>query len=176
VNQRQAQQAAALEQLKPFAESECYEQVVAVIKALPVEVAATAEIDAVRTSAQDGWKREWTQFEMLGQVYAALESCEVEKIAYDGVRAGDSAALQGVYHAFAGRRAAAVDQVLMQQMHRVQTAKAAGAESVPVETFDETRKLAPFASEAVRRQWSLLADPSSDKKDKFLARLGRRGK
>lgn len=177
LDQRKAEHAAALDLVKPYVDAECHEQVAALIQTLPSEPLCTAEIQSLRVTSQQAWKREWTQLEALGKAYAALASGDLDRCTPGG-QPTDSTVLEGMNKLLSGRRTVAIDQVLTNQIRSVQAAKASGTAILPSETFASNRKLLPFASDAIRAQWSLLADPNSNGKrsDNFLARFGKRDK
>jgi eukaryotic-like serine/threonine-protein kinase len=176
LDQRKAEQIAAVDLVRPFAQGEYHEQVIALIHGLPSRPAASKEIEAMRVSSQEAWKQEWSLLEKLGRAYAGLATGQVDGLS-ETVEAKNSSALQAMNRAFAGRRLAAVDQILSSQIQGVRAAKAAGAGVPPPEAFTANKGLLPFASEGVRVEWSVLADPyiGEKKSGKLLGRIGKRG-
>jgi eukaryotic-like serine/threonine-protein kinase len=176
LNQRNAEQAAAVGLVQPFVNAEHHEQVIAVIQALPSRPAATMEMQAHRVSAQEAWKEEWTQLEKLGQAYAALATGYVDNPSLTLEGSKNSTLLEGMNKAFANRRMAAVDQILLSQMKGVWTSKDAELEVSSLEAFAANKGLLAFASDTVGGEWSLLADQSlgGKKAANFLARFGKR--
>jgi serine/threonine-protein kinase len=176
LDQRKAEQIAAVELVRPFANGEYHEQVIALIQGLPSRPAGSKEIERMRVASQQAWKQEWLLLEKLGQAYAALASGQVDNLPA-AVEAKNSAALHAMNKAFASRRLAAVDQILSSQIQGVRVAKAAGAALPTPEAFAANKNLLPFASEGVRVEWSVLADPyiGEKKAGRLLGRMGKRG-
>lgn len=177
VEQRRADQEAALQAVQPYAEKHCYEQVVAVILALPPGIGGLAEMQTLRAAAQDAWRHEWTGLEALGHAYASLESGDADRLVSAGVQASDTAVLRGMSKGFIERRARAADQILTTHAQRIRTAQTAGVE-IDTTDFAVNQKIAPFASGSVRSEWTRLADQYSGTKktDGLMSRLGRRGR
>ena len=175
LEQCRAEHAAALELVTPFAKGEYHEQVIALIQGLPSRPAASTEIQTMRVASQEAWKQEWTLLEKLGQAYAALASGEVNSVP-EVKEAKNSTALHAMNRAFANRRLAAVDQILLSQIQGVRAAKAAGTAVAAPEAFAANKDLLPFASESVRVEWSVLTDPYLGEKRsaKLLGLLGKR--
>jgi eukaryotic-like serine/threonine-protein kinase len=169
-----AEQAAALDSVKPFAQGEFHEQVVGLILTMQTRPAASEEIQELRTLSQEAWKQEWVQMEKLGRAYAALASGQLDSV-MDVVEAKNSSALGAMNKAFANRRLAAVDLILSTQIKGVQAAKNAGT-VIPPEVLAANKELLPFASETVRTEWNVMADPyiGGKKAGKLLGRIGRR--
>jgi eukaryotic-like serine/threonine-protein kinase len=178
VEQQRADQEAALQAVQPYAEAHCYEQAVAVILALPAGIGGLAEMQTLRVAAQEAWRHEWTGLESLGQAYASLESGDADRLATAGTQASDTAVLRGMRKGFIDRRTGTIDQILAAQIQRIQTAKATGAETDRPEDFFANRKIAPFASDATRAEWSRMTEQniSGKKTDGLLSKLGRRGR
>jgi serine/threonine-protein kinase len=176
IEQRQAEQAAALSRIKPFADAAMHEQVVALVQSLPNTASGSAEIQALQRSAQNAWTQEWTGLEALGRSYAALESGNLAGMPLDANESNDSTLLRQMHTILSRRRITAVDQILTSQVKHIQETRVAGAQIDPAAQLAANRKLLPFASDAVKTEWSLLADQYSGEKriGNFFARLGGR--
>jgi len=176
LDQRRAEQAAALATVRPFADAGAHEQLAAAVESLPGGPKASPEIQALQGAAQRAWQQEWTRFEALGRAYVTLGAADPDGISLAAHDPTDSPLLGEMFRLFSVRRTAVVDRLLAAQVERVQSARAAGADIDATAVLAPGRKLLPFASDAAGSAWSHLADQSSGgrKMDKFLARLGRR--
>jgi serine/threonine-protein kinase len=176
VEQYRAEQAAALNHIKPFADAALHEQVVALVQSLPAAVSVSAEIQALQRAAQTAWAHEWTGFETLGRAYAALDSGDLELIELGANEVADSTFLLQMRKTLFARRTTAVDRILMTQVKHIQEAKSTGAKIDPAAQLTANRKLLPFASDAVKTEWGALADQYSGEKKMsgFFNRLGKR--
>jgi hypothetical protein len=68
----------------------------------------------------------------------------------------------------------AVDTILTGQVKQFKEAKAA---AIPIDAavpLDQGRKLLPLASDAVKAEWTALAENSPDRKNKLFGRFGKR--
>ena len=176
IEQRRAEQAAALNRIKPFADAALHEQVVALVQSLPAEVSGSPEIQALQRAAQTAWAQEWTGFEALGRTYAALESGDMELTELGADKIDGSTLLHQMRKTLSGRRTAAVDRILISQVKHIQATKASGARIDPAAQLTANRKLLPFASDTVKAEWCVLADQYSGEKKmgSFFTRMGKR--
>ena len=176
VAQFQAEQAAILSRIKPFVDAELHEQVVAYIKSLPDIVSGSTEMQALERASQDAWTQEWIGLEALGRAYAAMESGDFETMQLDANQIDQATQLCRMQEMVSDRRRTAVDHILVSQVKQVQEATTSGLQIDPTTQFGDNRKLIPFASDAVRAEWILLADQlNRGKKGRsFFARLGKR--
>ena len=176
IEERRAEQAAALRQLKPFADAGCYEQVVAMIQSMPSVICDTPEIQALYHASETAWTQEWTGLETLGRAYAALQSGDWDAVGASTNVLDNSTLLQQMRKLLLARSTTAVDQILISQLKQVQQTNASGAQIDPAAQLAANRKLLPFASEAVKAEWSVLADQYSGEKkvSSFFARRGKR--
>jgi hypothetical protein len=176
IEQRRSEQAAALSHVKPFADAALHEQVVALVQSLPAAVAGSPEIQALQRAAQTAWAREWTGFEALGRAYAALESGDMELTGLGTNEVDDSTLLHQMRKTLSGRRTTAVDRILISQVKHIEETKGSGAKTDHVAQLAANRKLLPFASDAVKVEWGVVADQFSGEKkmSSFFARLGKR--
>ena len=170
-----AEQAAAISRIKPFADAALYEQVVALIQALPETISNSAEIQALQRASQAAWSQEWKGLEALGRDYAAVGSGDLEAIRLGTIEADDSTTLHQTHNALLGHGTTAVDQILTGQVRRIQETKASGAQIDSVAELAANRKLLPFASDAVKAEWVALAS-QYEKTDKVQRAFGRMGK
>jgi serine/threonine-protein kinase len=176
IAQLRSEQAAALSRVKPFADAELHEQVVGIIRSLPETVSSSEEIQGLWRASQVAWRQEWSGFEALGRAYAALDACDFSGVRLDADLEGDSNLLHRMREILSERTRTAADQVLTDQIKQVREAASSGAPIDPSRQFAENRQLLAFASDAVKGEWSLLADQYSTgkKAGNFFARLGRR--
>jgi hypothetical protein len=175
IEERNAEQAKAVDRLRPLADATCYEQVVSLIQSLPGVVSNSPEIRAIYRASETAWTQEWTGLELLGRAYAALESRDWDAIKLDSDGLDGLTSLRQMRDALSGRRRTTVDQILVSQAKHIQEVKAAGGQMDPSRQLADNRRLLPFASDAVKAEWSLLADQYSESKmGKLLARFGKR--
>jgi serine/threonine-protein kinase len=177
LEQRRAEQVAALDWVRPFAEAGCHEQVAGVIESLPASISGSAEVQALLRASQSAWMQEWAGLEKLGRAYAALQSGEPEAIRLDVGEVGDSTLAQRMGKMVCSRRQATVDQILLGQVKQIEEAAASGGQIDAARQMADNRKLLPFASDAVKAEWSALANRYGGEKktDGFFSRMGRRG-
>jgi hypothetical protein len=177
LEQRRAELAAALDWVRPFAEAGCYEQLARVIESLPASVSGSAEVQALLRSSQAARIEEWAGLEKLGRAYAALQSGDLEAIQLDADEVGDSTLPQRMGKMLFSRRQVAVDQILIGQVKQIQETTAAGGQIDAARQLADNRRLLAFASDAVKAEWSALANQygGEKKSDGFFSRMGRRG-
>jgi ribosomal 50S subunit-associated protein YjgA (DUF615 family) len=148
-----------------------------VIESLPASISGSAEVQALLRASQSAWMQEWAGLEKLGRAYAALQSGELEAIRLDVGEVGDSTLAQRMGKMVCSRRQATVDQILRGQVKQIQEAAASGGQIDAARQMADNRKLLPFASDAVKAEWSALANRYGGEKktDGFFSRMGRRG-
>ena len=174
IERRKAELTSAIVLLTALTEAGGHEQVVAASAALPPELAGAPEIGALRAASQELWARDWARMEAIGRGYAALAARDRGGIGLASASGNDSTAGREMLTRFAVHRTAVVDEILAQQIERVQAEKPAGA-GVPVaEDFSGNELLAAFASEPVRNEWTALAKRNTRKTGKLLGLMGKR--
>jgi hypothetical protein len=175
LEKRSAELAAALAQLKPFADTGCYEQVLALVQFLPARTAAALEVEALRRAAEESWREERSQLEILGRAYAALASNPPSLVPVTE-RATKSQPLIAMRKMFLGHRRSAVDAILTTQITHIQKARAESLPVNPASQLADSQKLLPFASDKVKAEWSATAGQyrsNNGKMDKLFGRLGK---
>jgi hypothetical protein len=175
IAQLRGEQAVALSRVKPFADTELYEQVVALIQSMPETISSSAEIQELQRASQTAWSQEWKGLEALGRAYAAVESGDLEAIRLGANEVDGSTSLHQMRNALSDRGTTAVDQILTSQVRHIQETKASRTQIDPAAELATNRKLLPFASDAVKAEWAALAS-QYEKTDKVPRAFGRMGK
>ena len=163
--QVKADRSAALHRIQPFAAAGCHEQVLALIEALPADTAASPEIAQLLAGSRDAWRLECEHLETIGHAYAALAAGDCELSVLDAKATGPTPILGQIRKSLFARRTSTVDSILAAHLERIQSASAAGQPPDPVPAASE--RLVPFASDAIRTQWTqLVAQQAAEKKSK----------
>jgi hypothetical protein len=155
LDHRQAEWAAALHRIRPFADAGCHEQVLALIEALPRTASASPDIQQLLNTSRFAWDLECEHLEALGHAYAALAAGDCELPQLDPKTLDATPLLGQIRKSLFARRSATIDAILSTHLERIQAATAAGQALDPALT--ENQRLIPFASEAIRTQWAQLA-------------------
>ena len=176
LDQRIAEQAAALELVKPYADAGCHEQVVALTQSMLDRSLGFTEITNLHETSVEALRQEHAQMEKLGRAYAGLESGNWEFAIADLEDVQGAPVIYEMSKRFAGRRMNAVDKLLASQVEEIRRSQASGAQIDPAVPLDKNKRLLPFASDAVKADWSLLAEEHAGpkKSDKFFGRFSRR--
>jgi serine/threonine-protein kinase len=153
---RVEQEAAALASITPFVEAGCHEQVIAAIQAFPATMSTSPEIARLQTVSTLAWSQEIDRLEALGRAYAGLANEDSELMATNVEQLPGCGEIMGMREVFQERRAKAVDTFLTATLVHMSQAKEALLEPSASTRIAAGRPILPFASEAVREQWTHL--------------------
>ena len=139
----------------------------ALIDALPIQTANSAEIQQLLTASHSAWRMECEHLETLGQAYAALAAGDCELNLVDPKTPDPTPILGQLRKSLFARRSSSVDAILSAHLERIQAAATAGQPVDAAPALTENEKLIPFASETIRSQWTqLAAQQAAGKKSK----------
>jgi hypothetical protein len=175
VESRRAEEAAVIDLIKPFAESECHEQVVALSLARLDKYPSSAAILALQEASQKAFTNEWRHFESAGAAYASLDSGDWSSAALNASTTDAPASMVDLQKLLSNRRTVVVDRILANQVKFVQQAASDEVQIDAVFQLAQNKNLLPFASDAVKTEWLSLASQyeKSDKIHRAFARVGK---